>query len=166
MTDQRLFPGQSQPASRGPAGDDQGARVNRLLAKIHCEGPLAEVNADYVAQLILRAKASRLLAHVLNQLGALNTLGKSGEIFYQSSERELASGLVSFNHQRLEVGASRVERRGVTGAARPDDDDVANVFHKGKKVACKSGPLGPHSAARRPSAFRPSGATGAEARHL
>ena len=82
-----------------------------------------------MAQLILRPKASRLLAHVLNQLGALDALGKPGEILHQGGERELASGLMAFNHQRLEIGAGSVERRGMTGAPRPDDDDVANVLH-------------------------------------
>ena len=122
-------PGQSQPACRCPAGDNQGAGVNRLLAKIHREGPLAQINADHMAQLILRPKASRLLAHVLNQLGTLNALGKPGKILHQRGERELASGLMAFNHQGLEVGAGGVERRGMAGATGPNDDNVANVLH-------------------------------------
>ena len=73
---------------------------------------------DHMAELILRPKASRLLAHVLDQLGALDALGKSGKIFHQRGQRELAARLMTFNHQWLEVGASRVERRGVTGSSR------------------------------------------------
>ena len=108
--------------------------MNRLLAKIHREGPLAQIDADHMAQLILRPKASRLLAHVLNQFGPLDALGKPGEIFHQGGERELASGPV-LQSPGLRL-ARAVERRGVTSAPRPDDDDVANVLHsdRGRRV--------------------------------
>ena len=129
VPDQRFFARQSQPACRGPAGDDQGAGVNRLLAKIHREGPLAQIHAGHMAQLILRPKTSRLLAHVLNQFGSLNAFGKPGKIFHQRGERELASRLMAFNHQGLEIGAGGVERSRMAGAAGPNDDDVANVLH-------------------------------------
>ena len=118
MPDQCLLAGQSQPAGRGPAGDDQGAGVDRLLAKIHRERPPAEIDAGHVAQLILRPKASRLLAHVLNQLRALDAFGKPGEILHQRGERELASGLMALDHQRLEIGAGGVERRGMARSNR------------------------------------------------
>src|SRR5882724_2156730 len=129
MSDQRLFAWQSQPACRGAAGDDQSTGVNRLLAKIHREGPLAQIDADHMAQLVLRPKASGLFTHVLDQLGSLDAIGKPGEILHQRSKRELTSGLMPFNHQWLEVSASRVERRRVAGAARPNDDNVAHVLH-------------------------------------
>ena len=56
--------------------------MNGFLAKIQGEGPLAELGADQVTELILSAKASRLLAHVLDQLGPLDAVGKSGKILH------------------------------------------------------------------------------------
>ena len=103
--------------------------MNRLLAKIHREGPLAQIDADHMAQLILRPKASGLFTHVLDQLGPLNAIGKPGEILHQRSERKLASRLMPFNHQRFEVGTGGVERRSMAGATGPNDDNVANVLH-------------------------------------
>src|SRR6202035_6029843 len=55
---------------------------------------------------------------------------KSRKILHQGSQRELASGFMAFQHQRLQFGARRVERRGVTGTSRADDDNVANILHK------------------------------------
>ena len=130
VSDQCLFAGQSQPARRGSAGDDQGAGVNGFLAQIQGKRAFAQIGADHVAKLILRPEAGRLLAHVLDQLGTLNALGKAGEILHQRGQRELASGFVTFEHQRLQVGAGGVERGGVTGAAGPDNDNVADVLHK------------------------------------
>src|ERR1700687_1141037 len=36
---------------------------------------------------------------------------------------------MTFNHQRLEVGAGGVECRSMAGATGPNDDNVANVLH-------------------------------------
>ena len=83
-----------------------------------------------MAKLILRPESPRLLTHILDQFGTLNTFGKSREVFHQCGQRELASGFVTFEHQRFQVGTGRIERCGMTGAARPDNDDVADVFHK------------------------------------
>ncbi len=104
--------------------------MDGFLAQIQGKGTFAKVGTDHVAKLVLRPKAPCLLAHVLDQLGPLNALGKSREIFHQGGKRQLASGFMTFEHQRFQVGTGRVERRSVTGAARPDNDDVANVLHK------------------------------------
>ncbi len=130
MPDQRLFAGQSQPARRSSAGNDQGARVDGFLAQTQRKGTHTKIGADHVAKLVLGAESPRLLAHVLDQLRPLDAIRKSRKIFHQGSQRELASGFMAFEHQRLQFGARRVERRGVTGATRADDDNVANILHK------------------------------------
>ena len=79
------------------------------LPRFSGKGTLFQIGADYVPQLILRAKSSRLLAHVLDQLGSLDAFGKSRKIFHQRGERELPSGLMAFDHQWLQVGASGVK---------------------------------------------------------
>ena len=54
-----------------------------------------------MTQLIAGAETARLRAHVFDQRWSLNALGESGKIFYQRGERELASGLMTFEHQRF-----------------------------------------------------------------
>jgi hypothetical protein len=44
----------------------------------------------------------------------------------------LSAGLMAFDYQRLEVGASAIESGGVTRTAGPDDHNIAYV-HKNKK---------------------------------
>jgi hypothetical protein len=65
---------------------------------------------------VFGAKARGLLAHVLYQFWALDALRKAGKVFYQRGKRELAAGLVAFNHQRFQVGAGRIDGRRKTGA--------------------------------------------------
>src|SRR5208282_349272 len=87
-----------------------------------------------MAQLVLSAEASRLLAHVLNQFGSLDTFRKAGKVFHQGGKRELASGLMPLNHQRFEVSPRGIERRCMPSASGPDDDDVANVLHSSEEA--------------------------------
>ncbi len=79
--------------------------------------------------LVFRAKTRRLFAHVLDQLRPLNALRKAGKVFDQSRQRELASGLVAFEHQRFQVGACGIERGSVASTARSHNNDVADIFH-------------------------------------
>ena len=117
MTNQRLLTGQSQPSRRSSAGNNQCARMNGLFADIDCKRALAEIGTDYVAELILSTEAPGLLAHILNQFRTLDAFRKTGEILHQSGKRELASRLVAFKHQRLQIGAGSVERSCVAGAS-------------------------------------------------
>ena len=90
---------------------------------------LAQVGAGQVRHAVFGAEALRLLAHVLDQFRSHDSFGKSGEILDQRGDRELSAGLVAFDDQRFQVGARGVKRGRVSGAAGPDDDDVANFAH-------------------------------------
>ncbi len=79
----------------------------------------------------LRAKTRRLLAHVLDQLRPLDALGKTGKVLDQGSQGKLAAGLVTFQDQRLKIGAGGVDGRRQTGAARTHDDGVTNLVCHG-----------------------------------
>ena len=83
MSDQSLLAGQSQPACRGTAGDDQRPGVNGFFLNFDFQRPFAQIGADYVSQLILSPETGGLLAHVLDELRTLNSVGKAGEIFHQ-----------------------------------------------------------------------------------
>src|SRR4051812_43296975 len=76
----------------------------------------------------LGAKPLRLLLHVLDQLGALDAVRKSGEVLHQRGERELAAGLMPFDHQWLQISAGSVNGGSQAGAARPEDHNVTDGF--------------------------------------
>ena len=100
-----------------------------MLADVKRERALAEVDAGEVTHAILGAEALRLLAHVLDQLRAQDSFGKSGKILDQRGQGELSAGLVAFDDQRFQVGARGVQGGGVSGASGPDDDYVSSFAH-------------------------------------
>ena len=128
VSDEGLLGGQAEPAGRGTAGDDEGAGVDFLVAvaEVEQEGVLAEVGGDEMAEAEFGAEARGLLAHVLDELGPLDALGKAGEVFDQGGDGELATGLVSFEDERLEVGARGIDGGGESGAAGAEDDGIEN----------------------------------------
>src|ERR1700686_202971 len=129
VADELLFLRQSQPARGSPAGDNQGLSVNLMNAQMQQKWPLAQVGAGQMRHAVFRAKAFRLLSHVLNQLGAENTLGKSREVLDQRGHRELSTRLVPFDDQRFQISARRVQSGSVSGAAGSDDNNVASFAH-------------------------------------
>ena len=89
---------------------------------------LAEIDADHMAGLVFSAKASCLLAHVVDEFRALDAVGKTGEVFDQRGEGQLPAGFVSLDDERAEVGASSINGRSQSRTSRADDDDIANIF--------------------------------------
>src|SRR5579864_3133181 len=129
MSNELLLMRQTKPARRCAAGDDQSLGMHLMLADMQRERAMAEVDAGEMPHAVFRAEALRLLAHVLDQLRAKDTVGESGKILDQGGEGELAAGLVAFNNQRLQVGARGVESGGVSGASGPDDDYISSFAH-------------------------------------
>ena len=64
VPNQCLLVGKAQPARRCAAGDDQRLRLDGVFANLQREWPLAQIGRRDVSQLILGAKALRLLAHI------------------------------------------------------------------------------------------------------
>src|SRR5579872_6118014 len=106
--------------------------MDNFMADLEFKRSLAEISAGHVAMFVFGAKARRLLAHVLDQLRPLNAFGKAGKVLDQSGEGQLASGLMALQHQRFQVGAPSIERRGVPRTTRADNDHSANIFHRVK----------------------------------
>jgi hypothetical protein len=52
--------------------------------------------------------------------------GEAGVVLHLSGGHQRAAELAAFEHQRGELGARRVDRGGIPGRTRPDDDDVSN----------------------------------------
>jgi len=125
MADEGLFAGQIEPAGACSGGDDEGAGVDGLFADVEDEGMGSEVDGGEMGHAKLGAEADGLLLHVLDELRALDAFGPAGEVFDQGGDGELASGLVAFEDEGLEVGTGSVDGGGEAGAAGAEDDGVA-----------------------------------------
>ena len=129
VADESLLGGKVQPACAGARGDDESAGVDGLLAEVEGEGTFGEIDGVEVGEAQLCSEADSLLLHVLDEVGALNTLGPSGEVFDERGDGELASGLVAFEDEGFEVGAASVDGGGESGAPGTEDDSVVrDVF--------------------------------------
>ena len=127
MPDQLLLIRQSQPSRRRAGGDDQRARFVPLPVDVQPERPLRQIRLAHRPMQILGAEPLGLLLHVLHQVRPLNAFRKSGKVFDLGGNRQLPARLMPDNHQRIEIRAARVDRGGVPGAARADNDHVAHA---------------------------------------
>jgi hypothetical protein len=130
MANELLLVGQSEPACRRAAGDDERLCVHLVLAEMKQERTLAEIHAGEVRHAIFRPEPFGLFAHVIDQLRPHDAFGKTGKVLDQRGERQLAAGFVALDDERFQVGARSVKRGSVPGAAGSDDDDVARFAHK------------------------------------
>ena len=119
--------GKTQPARGGAAGNDQRAGPDGLCTQVQNKRALRQVGRDQMGHAELSAEAGRLLFHVLDQIWPLNAVRPAREVLDQRSDRELSSGLMAFEHQRLQIGAGGVDSCGEPGAAGAQNDCVANV---------------------------------------
>ena len=75
-------------------------------------------------ELDLRAEAPRLLAHLVDQLGALDAVREAGVVLDLGGDGQLAAGLAALEDERREAGAGGVERRGEPGRAGTENGDA------------------------------------------
>ena len=116
--------GRLKSARRCAGGHDQRLRWVGFAARRDLKRTAVEVDGGDGAGVKLRAKPLRLLAHVLDQIGAKDAVGEAREVLDHRGEGELAAGLVAVDDQGLQVRASRINRRGEPGASASDDDHV------------------------------------------
>ena len=108
-------------------GQDDSARVEDLVLGRYGLHVTLEIDGDDVLVANVRAELLGLLAHVVHELGALNALGETGEVFDLGRGHERATrGQLAGQHDGGEAGAGRVDRSRVTGGARADDDNVVD----------------------------------------
>src|SRR5215831_11004063 len=70
----------------------------------------------------------RLLLHLLHQPGALDDVGEAGIVLDIGGDGELPAGLDALNQHRLQHGAGGIDRGGIAGRPRTDDDEL-RVIH-------------------------------------
>src|ERR1700746_1023084 len=104
--------------------------MDLVLSNMKQKRAIAQVYAGDMSQHVFGAETLRLLAHVFDQLGALDSVGEPGEILDQRGDRELAARLVAFDDKRFEVRARGVQRSRVSRAPGTNDDDVSNIHRR------------------------------------
>ena len=118
---------QSELARARSGGDDHRRRPVLVVADPDAERALREVNPGHVVGQELGAEALGLLAEVLHHLRAEDAAGVAGVVLDVARDHQLAAPREPLDHERTQVGAGAVERRGVSGGAAADDDQLTYV---------------------------------------
>ena len=84
-------------------------------------------DAGHLVHLEPGAEPLRLALHARHELVGVDAVGEAGEVLDDLGLRELAAGLHAFEHERLEPGARRVDRRGEPRRSAARDDDLLHV---------------------------------------
>ena len=121
----RLLRGQSQPERGSARGDDDRIGQVLVVADPDAEWALAEVDSGRVALDEHCAEALGLLAELLHELRPLDPFGEARVILDVGGDHQLAQRHVAGDHDRLEVGAPRIDGGGQACRAGADDGDLA-----------------------------------------
>ena len=137
VAEQLLLAGHAQRAPGGTGGEDDGAGEVLGLADVHRLEALGarlggrRSSSTRVTSSVMNSapKRSACLRIDVHQLGAHDAVGEAREVLHLGGGHQRATGLHALDHERLEVGPGRVERRGVAGRPRADDDQVSDLVH-------------------------------------
>src|SRR6266851_9337015 len=112
VADQFLFALQSQKARGSTGGDDERFRFVGIFSSGNFEWALADVDFTDCSSLELRSELLRLFAHVFDEFRPHDAVRETWEIFHVRGQRELATGFMPIQNERLQVCASSVNRSG------------------------------------------------------
>src|SRR5207302_9195071 len=130
MADEFLLVLQPEPARRGAACDNERFGLQPfLVVNLQTNVRIQRLEAGRFGIRKTGAEFFRLRVHVHDQLRAVDAVGEPGKILDHGGGGKLSTGLGAFEDERIQVGAGSINRRGQTGAATPDDDDL---FHWGE----------------------------------
>jgi len=125
---QRL--GRQPEQLRGGAGrDDDSLRLERRVRGAYHERPASEIHRHDVLGDHVGAEALGLLAHRLHQLGAEHGIDEARIVLDVRGQHQLTARLHAADHQRRQIRARRIDRRGIAGGAGADDDHLTSRRH-------------------------------------
>ena len=124
--EQRFLAGHAQVPGGRAHREDDGARLVRLVADgDRLDGPVQGDRVDVLHPQV-GAEAQRLLAHLVHQFGPGDAVAEAGVVLHLGGGHQRAAELGALEHQRLQLGAGRVDGRRVAGRTGADDDHVMN----------------------------------------
>lgn len=108
-----------------PGADDQGiAGIDRLVAG-EAEGAFAELRLVDMVEDNLGVESFRMQAHALHQVRALYPCVVPGPVVHFGGGHQLAALFHAGYQHGIEIGAGGVDRRGIAGGARTQDQQPA-----------------------------------------
>ena len=113
-----------EPERRGSGRDDDGLAPVLDAARPDPERPPREVHAIDVDVDDARPEALRLGAHRGHEVRPLDAVGEARVVLDVAGDHQLAAGRGTGEHDRLEVGAGRVDRGGQAGRPGAHDDEL------------------------------------------
>ena len=96
-----------------------------VVADVHAEGPLGEVDPGHVVGDDLGAEALGLGTEARHQIGAHDPVDEAGVVLDVARDHELSASGEALDDERSQVGAGSVERCGVAGRPSADHDQLA-----------------------------------------
>ena len=96
---------------------------------VQLDGMRSKLHPAQVRKLELRPKPFRLLLHVFDQFGALNSVGPARKVLHQCGDRQLSPWLMPFQNQRLQPRAGSVDGGSEPGAAGAQNHGIAYLCH-------------------------------------
>src|ERR1700743_922928 len=78
-----------------------------------------------------------LWPHRVSQRGAGNERADTGVVVDVAGDHQGTARLTAFDDKGVQTSPSRVDRCGISGWARPDDDDIANPVGIGHQSAAR-----------------------------
>ena len=130
-TAQLLLAGDAQLLVLGAHRQDDGARPVLGLADPHpvdSAGLARQLDALGLLGQQARAEALGLVAQLLHHLRAHDPLGEAGVVLHVGRLLQQPAPGEALDHERVQVGARGVQRRGVARRAAADDDHVLDVL--------------------------------------
>ena len=131
LTHELLFGGQAQIAGTGPGGDDQRITSVGAVVPLERERALAQLDLVDMVEQHLSLETLGVFAHALHQLRPLHPGVVAGPVVDVGGGGQLPPRLHAGDQQRLEIGACRIDGRGVARRAGSQDDQtfVTRVAH-------------------------------------
>src|SRR3954447_24087490 len=117
-----------EPAGACAGRHDHGARPVLVVADPDPERLLREIDPGHVVGQVLGAEALRLAPKVRHHLRPHDAVGVPGIVLDVARDHQLATPVEALDHERLQVGARRVERSRIPGGASADDDQLTDVL--------------------------------------
>jgi hypothetical protein len=103
MADQFLFAVQSEISGRRAAGDDECPRLQPFIVRFDPDYACCSDRNRSLPRRKTGRQISRLVCACSKQLRSIDSVGKSGIIFYKRRRRELPTRLPAFQHQWAKV---------------------------------------------------------------